>query len=149
MGVVHVTGMKEGSEGMQMVEHTYINDPVLLNFLEHAGLKPDGLGKAGLKKAKEMAQNHGLYKLYEQNASEDKKQRDQQRLRLMEEATKVKRIEESVRKAEEGTQPWKPPKPCKGKTVCVSVNGVTQQTSEGEILKTSVVVGPIPPLRPS
>ena len=105
MGVVHVTGMKEGSEGMQMVEHTYINDPVLLNFLEHAGLKPDGLGKAGLKKAMEMAKNHGLYKLYEQNASEDKKQRDQQRLRLMEEATKGKRIEESVRKAEKGTQP--------------------------------------------
>ena len=61
-----------------MVDNTHMIDPVLLNFLEHAGLKPTDLGEDGLKKAKEMADINGLYGLYEQNASEGKKKRDQQ-----------------------------------------------------------------------
>merc|ERR1719234_1284464 len=83
MGFVHVTGMKLGSEGMQMVDNTHMIDPVLLNFLEHAGLKPNDLGEAGLRKAKDMAEKHGLYEEYEQNASEGKKKRDQQRISMM------------------------------------------------------------------
>merc|ERR1719234_646325 len=101
MGFVHVTGMKLGSEGMQMVDNTHMIDPVLLNFLEHAGLKPNDLGEAGLRKAKDMAEKHGLYEEYEQNASEGKKKRDQQRISMMPQPPK----------APSGPPPTKPRQP--------------------------------------
>jgi len=80
---LHVTGMKLGSDGMQMVDNTHMIDPVLLNLLEHAGLKPNEMGEEGLRKAKEVAEKNGLYKEYEQNASEGKKKRDHQRISMM------------------------------------------------------------------
>ena len=72
-----------------MVDNTHMIDPVLLNFLEHAGLKPTDLGEDGLKKAKEMAEINGLYGLYEQNASEERKKRDNQRISMMPQPSKT------------------------------------------------------------
>ena len=75
--------MKLGSEGMQMVDNSHLIDPVLLNFLKHANLDPDVLGQDAILKAKDMAEKHGLYEVYEQNASESKKQRDRQRISML------------------------------------------------------------------
>ena len=88
MGFVHVTGMKLGTEVMQMIDNTHMIDPVLLNFLEHAGLKPNNLGEDGLRRARDMAEKNGLYD-YEQNASEERKKRDHQRISMMPQPSKT------------------------------------------------------------
>ena len=87
-----------------MVDNTQLIDPVLLNFLEHAGLTPDELGEAGLKKAKDMAVKHGLYEEYEKNASEEKKKKDQQRISMMTRPTKTPSVPPP-------TKPRQPPGP--------------------------------------
>ena len=68
-----------------MVDNTHMIDPVLLNFLERAGLKPKDLGEAELKKAKEMVENqkHGMWQEYEQNPPKGNKKRGQQRISTM------------------------------------------------------------------
>ena len=80
---VHVTGMKLGSQGMEMVDNTDKIDPVLLKFLDHAGLKPEELGESGLAKAREVAVQNGLYDHFDQNASEGKKRRAAQRASML------------------------------------------------------------------
>ena len=65
-----MTGMKLGSQGMEMVDNTDKIDPVLLKFLDHAGLKPEELGESGLEKAREVAVQNGLYDHFDKNASE-------------------------------------------------------------------------------
>jgi len=80
---VHVTGMKLGSQGMEMVDNTDKIDPVLLKFLDHAGLKPEELGESGLAKAREVAEQNGLYDHFDKNASEGKKRRAAQRASML------------------------------------------------------------------
>merc|ERR1719270_2541215 len=80
---VHVAGMKLGSQGMEMVDNTDKIDPVLLKFLEHAGLKPEELGESGLEKAREVAVQNGLYDHFDKNASEGKKRRAAQRASML------------------------------------------------------------------
>ena len=112
MGVVHVTGMKLGSEGRigQIIDNTQLIDPVLLNFLEHADLKPEDLGEAGLKKAKDMAEKHGLYEEYEKNASEEKKERDQQRISMMPAPPKTTSVPPPTKPSQPpGPPPSRPP----------------------------------------
>ena len=75
--------MKLGSEGMQMVDNSHLIDPVLLNFLKHANIDPGDLGQDAIQQARDMAEKHGLYEVYEQNASESKKQRDRQRISML------------------------------------------------------------------
>jgi len=118
MGFVHVTGMKLGTEGMQMVDNTHMIDPVLLNFLEHAGLKPNDLGEEGLKRAKDMAEQHGLYQEYEQNASEGKKKRDKQRISMMPQPPKTPSGPPPMKPRQPpGPPPSRPPVGSPGSTV--------------------------------
>ena len=101
-----------------MVDNTHMIDPVLLNFLEHAGLKPNDLGEEGLKRAKDMAEEHGLYQEYEQNASEGKKKRDKQRISMMPQPPKTPSGPPPMKPRQPpGPPPSRPPGGSPGSTV--------------------------------
>ena len=59
-GFVHLEGMKLGSGGVQMVNNRDKIDPVLLKFIDHAGLKIEDMGEEQLKKVEEIALENGI-----------------------------------------------------------------------------------------
>ena len=53
----HLEGLKLGPEGVQMVNNI---DPVLLKFIDHAGLKIEDMREEQLKKVEEIALENGI-----------------------------------------------------------------------------------------
>ena len=53
----HLEGLKLGPEGVQMVNDI---DPVLLKFIDHAGLKIEDMREEQLKKVEEIALENGI-----------------------------------------------------------------------------------------